>query len=380
MITFNIPLITAKDRWNVEEALACPDSLKGGGQFSRQCIQHMNEEAPASKVYLTTSGTSALEFAAILVDVKSGDEIIVPSYTYVSTINAFLMRGATIVYVDIDPKTMNVDVKLIERAVTPKTKAIVPVHYGGVACDMDPLLAIAQKHGILVIEDAAHAYSATYKGSALGTIGHIGCFSFHATKNYTAGGQGGAIMVNDLGMHARADIVFENGTNRRAFARGEVARYEWQDVGSNFQMGEIAAACLAAQLSMITTINDQRRGIWDKYRGALLPLQQRRILELPHVPSYTSHNSHCFWLKWSGETSRNKFIEFMGAAGISVVFHYVPLHSTHIGSATGRFSGSDDYTTREAGRLVRLPLYCGLSDAEQVEIISKTFEFAEIIE
>jgi dTDP-4-amino-4,6-dideoxygalactose transaminase len=380
MIPFNIPVVTPDVSKNLGEALACPESLQGGGKFSRECIQQMNKLSPASKVYLTTSCTSALELAAILINVKSGDEVIVPSYTYVSTADAFLLRGATIVYVDIDPGTMNMDVSLVEQAMTAKTVAIVPVHYGGSPCDMDPLLTIARKRRVFVIEDAAQAYSATYKSRALGTIGHIGCFSFHGTKNYTAGGQGGAIMVNDSSMHGRADIVYENGTNRREFARGEKACYEWQDLGSNFQMSEIAAACLAAQLAAITKINDDRRTLWNKYYQALAPLQERKLLELPRIPAYADHNSHIFWLKWHNEVSRQSFIEFMGEAGISVAFHYVPLHSTPIGRATGRFSGSDDCTTREGSRLVRLPLYHTLSEKEQDEVILRVFAFAKTID
>jgi dTDP-4-amino-4,6-dideoxygalactose transaminase len=379
MIPFNVPVVTQYVRENLSEALALPDNLQGGGKFSKECISQISNLSPASKVYLTTSCTSALELAAILINVKSGDEIIVPSYTYVSTANAFILRGATIVYVDVDPKTMNMDVDLVEQAMTTKTTAIVPVHYGGVSCDMDPLLTIARQHGVFVIEDAAQAYSASYKSRALGTIGHIGCFSFHATKNYTAGGQGGAIIVNDPGMHARADVVYENGTNRREFAKGKKASYEWQDLGSNFQMSEIAAACLAAQLTTITEINESRRLIWNKYYQALVPLQQQQILELPQVPAYAAHNSHIFWLKWQSDVSRRSFIDFMGRAGIAVVFHYGPLHSTSIGRATGRFSGSDIFTTREASRLLRLPLYLTLSEKEQDEVISKIFEFAKTV-
>ena len=379
MIPFNVPVVTPNVSKNMAEALACPESLQGGGKFSRECIEQINKLSPTSKVYLTPSCTSALELAARLIKVKAGDEVIVPSYTYVSTANAFASMGATIVYMDIDPKTMNMDVSLVEQAMSAKTVAIVPVHYGGSSCDMDLLLTIAEQRGVFVIEDAAQAYSATYKSRALGTIGHIGCFSFHATKNYTARGQGGAIMVNDPSMHARADIVYENGTNRREFARGEKARYEWQDLGSNFQMSEIAAACLAAQLAAVTEINNDRRMIWDKYYQALAPLQQRGILELPHIPVYAAHNSHIFWLKWNGEVSRRSFIDFMGKAGISVVFHYVPLHSTPIGRATGRFSGPDIFTTREASRLVRLPLYHTLSGKEQDEVISRILAFAETL-
>jgi dTDP-4-amino-4,6-dideoxygalactose transaminase len=380
MIPYNVPLVTPDAKKNLEEALACPESLQGGGRFGRECIQRIGNLSPASKVYLTTSCTSALELAAILIDVKSGDEVIVPSYTYVSTANAFLLRGATIVYVDIDPTTMNMDIKLVEQAMTAKTVAVVPVHYGGSSCDMDPLLSIAEQRGIFVIEDAAQAYSATYKSRALGTIGHIGCFSFHATKNYTAGGQGGAIVVNDPRMHARADVVYENGTNRREFARGEKSCYEWQDLGSNFQMSEIAAACLAAQLAKVAEINADRRTIWNKYYQALAPLQQRQILELPRIPAYAAHNSHIFWLKWHSEVSRQSFIRFMGEAEISVAFHYVPLHSTPIGRATGRFSGPDLFTSREASRVVRLPLYRTLSGKQQDEVISRIFAFAKTID
>ena len=314
MIPFNVPVVTPNVSKNMAEALACPESLQGGGKFSRECIEQITKLSPTSKVYLTPSCTSALELAARLIKVKAGDEVIVPSYTYVSTANAFASMGATIVYMDIDPKTMNMDVSLVEQAMSAKTVAIVPVHYGGSSCDMDLLLTIAEQRGVFVIEDAAQAYSATYKSRALGTIGHIGCFSFHATKNYTAGGQGGAIMVNDPSMHARADIV-----------------------------------------------------------------QQRGILELPHIPVYAAHNSHIFWLKWNGEVSRRSFIDFMGKAGISVVFHYVPLHSTPIGRATGRFSGPDIFTTREASRLVRLPLYHTLSGKEQDEVISRILAFAETL-
>lgn len=368
MIPYNKPLVLGTEVEHLKNVMKI-GSLTGNGIYARRCAEWISKLTPNGKVFLTTSGTSALEFAAILAGLGPGDEVIVPSYTYVSTINAMLLRGVTLVYVDVDPATMNIDHNKIEEAITPQTRAIVPVHYSSVACDMNVILDIAKRYHLLVIEDAATCMTATYKSQALGSLGDIGCFSFHETKNYTSGGQGGCIMVNNPSLFARAEVVFENGTNRRAFVRGEVGSYEWQDLGSNFYMSETAAACLWAHLDAAEQVTARRRQLWDTYFTRMRPLADTGYLSLPAIPEYCSHNGHLFWLKLYDREMRDAFIRFMKEGDVTVLFHFTPLHSSSLGLKSGRFSGEDRFTTHESGRLARLPLYYSMTDTEQDKIL-----------
>lgn len=351
--------------------------LSGGGEFTQGCERWLEQHLTHSKVLLTPSCTAALEMAAILLDIQAGDEVIMPSYTFVSSANAFVLRGAKIVFVDIRPDTMNLDENLIEQAITPKTKAIVAVHYAGVACEMEKIMAVAQKHLLFVVEDAAQGVNAFYQGGALGSIGHIGCYSFHETKNYSAGGEGGAIVLNDPALIARAEILREKGTDRSRFFRGEVDKYRWQDIGSSFLMSEIQAAYLYAQLEVAEQINQKRLALWKHYQHAFSPLEQAGKLELPKVSEHCQHNGHLFYLKLDDLSERSAFISFMKARGILAVFHYVPLHSSPAGQKFGRFSGEDRFTTKESERLVRLPLFYNLREQEQGRVIKTVTEFMQ---
>lgn len=313
--------------------------------------------------------------AAILLDIQAGDEIIMPSYTFVSTANAFALRGAKIVFVDIRPDTMNIDEQKIEQAITPKTKAIVPVHYAGVACEMDVIMALAEKHRLWVVEDSAQGVMARYRGKALGTIGHLGCFSFHETKNYTAGGEGGALLINEPTLIERAEIVREKGTNRRQFFRGQVDKYTWQGLGSSFLPSELQSAYLYAQLQGAERINRKRLDLWQNYQQAFLPLAENGQVELPSIPEDCQPNGHLFWLKLGDLAERTAFIEYLKAQGILAVFHYIPLHSSPAGKVFGRFVGEDRFTTRESERLVRLPIFYNLSDSDQQQIINAMLRY-----
>ncbi|WHP47367.1 dTDP-4-amino-4,6-dideoxygalactose transaminase [Mannheimia bovis] len=374
LIPFNQPPIIGLELGYIQQAMAS-GKLSGNGKFTHLCEQWLEKNLTHSKVLLTPSCTAALEMAAILLDIQLGDEVIMPSYTFVSTANAFVLRGAKIVFVDIRPDTMNIDENQIEQAITPKTKAIVPVHYAGVACEMETIMLVAEKHGLYVVEDAAQAVNAFYQGRALGSIGHIGCYSFHETKNYSAGGEGGAIVLNDPTLIARAEILREKGTDRSRFFRGEVDKYRWQDIGSSFLMSEIQAAYLYAQLEVADKMNQKRLTLWQNYLQAFLPLAQTGRVVLPSSAEQYQHNGHLFYLKLKDLAERSAFIAFMKAQKILTVFHYVPLHSSPAGRKFGRFSGEECFTTKESERLVRLPLFYNLTEQEQSRVIEAVISF-----
>ncbi|KAJ9431061.1 MULTISPECIES: dTDP-4-amino-4,6-dideoxygalactose transaminase [Enterobacterales] len=374
MIPFNAPPIVGSEVEYMQSAMAS-GKLCGDGGFTRRCQQWMEQHFGSKKVLLTPSCTASLEMAALLIDLQPGDEVIMPSYTFVSTANAFVLRGATIVFVDVRPDTLNIDETLIEAAITPKTRAIVPVHYAGVACEMDSIMALAAKHKLYVIEDAAQGVMSQYKGRALGTIGHIGCFSFHETKNYTAGGEGGATLINDAKLVDRAEIIREKGTNRSQFFRGQVDKYTWRDIGSSYLMADLQAAYLWAQLEAAEQINQQRLRLWQRYYDALQPLAAAGRIELPVVPKNCRHNAHMFYIKLRDSDDRQALINWMKEAEILTVFHYIPLHSSPAGERFGRFHGDDAFTTRESERLLRLPLFYNLSDNNQRTVISSLLSF-----
>ncbi|MCP1439107.1 dTDP-4-amino-4,6-dideoxygalactose transaminase [Erwinia persicina] len=369
MIPFNAPPVVGTELEYMQSAMGS-GKLCGDGGFTRRCQQWMENRFGSRKVLLTPSCTASLEMAAILIDIQPGDEVIMPSYTFVSTANAFVLRGATIVFVDIRPDTLNIDEKLIEAAITEKTRAIVPVHYAGVACEMDTIMALAEKHKLYVIEDAAQGVMATYKGKALGTIGHIGCFSFHETKNYTAGGEGGATLINDPALVERAEIIREKGTNRSQFFRGQVDKYTWRDIGSSYLMADLQAAYLWAQLEEAKRINEQRLRLWQNYYDALLPVAASGRITLPTLAADCQHNAHMFYIKLRDNDDRNALINWLKEAEILAVFHYIPLHSSPAGQRFGRFHGTDCYTTAESERLLRLPLFYNLSDNNQKTVIN----------
>lgn len=374
MIPFNAPPIVGSEVEYMQSAMAS-GKLCGDGGFTRRCQQWMEQHFGSKKVLLTPSCTASLEMAALLIDLQPGDEVIMPSYTFVSTANAFVLRGATIVFVDVRPDTLNIDETLIEAAITPKTRAIVPVHYAGVACEMDSIMALAAKHKLYVIEDAAQGVMSQYQGRALGTIGHIGCFSFHETKNYTAGGEGGATLINDAKLVERAEIIREKGTNRSQFFRGQVDKYTWRDIGSSYLMADLQAAYLWAQLEAAEQINQQRLRLWQRYYDALQPLAAAGRIELPVVPKNCRHNAHMFYIKLRDSDDRQALISWMKEAEILTVFHYIPLHSSPAGERFGRFHGDDAFTTLESERLLRLPLFYNLSDNNQRTVISSLLSF-----
>ncbi|RWR02768.1 TDP-4-oxo-6-deoxy-D-glucose aminotransferase [[Pantoea] beijingensis] len=374
MIPFNAPPVVGTEIEYMQSAMGS-GKLCGDGGFTRRCQQWMEQHFGCKKVLLTPSCTASLEMAAILIDIKPGDEVIMPSYTFVSTANAFVLRGATIVFVDVRPDTMNIDETRIEAAITDKTRAIVPVHYAGVACEMDTIMALAQKHGLMVIEDAAQGVMSEYKGKALGSIGHIGCFSFHETKNYTAGGEGGAVLINESSLVERAEIIREKGTNRSQFFRGQVDKYTWRDIGSSYLMADLQAAYLWAQLEAADRINEQRLRLWQRYYTALLPLAEAGRITLPSVPTHCQHNAHMFYIKLKNNDDRSAIINWLKEAEILAVFHYIPLHSSPAGERFGRFDGDDRYTTIESERLLRLPLFYNLSDNNQSTVINSLLSF-----
>lgn len=371
MIPFNIPPYTGKEQEYIAEVIK-NQKLSGDGIFTKKCHQWLEGNFQTKKALLTTSCTHALEMSAILADINEGDEVIVPSYTFVSTANAFVLRGAKIVFVDIRPDTMNIDENLIEKAITPKTKAIIPVHYAGVACEMDSIMEIANKYNLLVIEDAAQGVMSTYKGKYLGTIGHMGCYSFHDTKNYSSG-EGGALIINDERFLERAEIIREKGTNRSNFIRGQVDKYTWVDKGSSFLPSEINAAYLFAQLENADLINEDRLASWNTYYEDLKPLQDKTYLELPTIPKYVTHNAHMFYIKVNNIEERTKLMNFLKLKEVNTVFHYIPLHSSIAGKQYGEFSGEDNYTTVESERLIRLPLYFGL-DNEKINFVTSSIK------
>ena len=374
MIPFNAPPIVGTEIDYMQSAMNS-GKLCGDGGFTRRCQHWMEQRFGSKKVLLTPSCTASLEMAALLIDLQPGDEVIMPSYTFVSTANAFVLRGARIVFVDVRPDTMNIDETLIEAAITEKTRAIVPVHYAGVACEMDTIMALAAKHKLFVIEDAAQGVMSRYKGRALGTIGHIGCFSFHETKNYTAGGEGGATLINDASLVERAEIVREKGTNRSQFFRGQVDKYTWRDMGSSYLMADLQAAYLWAQLEAAEGINQQRLRIWQRYYDALQPLAAQGRISLPVIPASCEHNAHMFYIKLRDQDDRQALINWMKEAEILTVFHYIPLHSSPAGERFSQFVGDDRFTTRESERLLRLPLFYNLSDNNQSTVISSLLSF-----
>jgi dTDP-4-amino-4,6-dideoxygalactose transaminase len=371
IIPFNRPPSIGLEAQYVIQAIES-DKISGDGAFTKSCHEWMEENLNAGKALLSTSGTSALEMSAILAGIEPGDEVIMPSYTFVSTANAFVIRGAAIVFVDIRPDTMNIDEKLIEAAVTEKTKAIVVVHYAGVGCEMDTICDIAQRYGLFVIEDAAQAMTAKYKGRALGTIGDFGCISFHETKNFSMG-EGGAILIHDVQYFERAEIIREKGTNRSKFFRGEVDKYSWVDIGSSFLPSDINAAYLYPQLLGADRINENRMRAWELYDRLLQPLSKNGKLNLPVIPADCEHNAHMYYIKTANLEERSELILFLRENGIGSVFHYLPLHSSDAGKKYGRFHGVDSYTTKESERLLRLPMYYGLLE-EDVRHVAAVIE------
>lgn len=374
MIPFNKPPYTGAEDQYVLDAMR-GSKMSGDGKFTHLCQDWFEKKTGTKKALLVPSCTQALELAALLINIQPGDEVIMPSYTFVSTANAFVLRGAKIIFVDVRPDTMNLDESLIEGAITSKTKAIVPVHYAGVACEMDAIMDIASRYKLFVIEDAAQGMMSTYKGRALGSIGHFGAYSFHDTKNYTSGGEGGLLLINDEAFVARAEVIREKGTNRSQFFRGMIDKYTWVEVGSSYLPSELQAAYLYGQLEHAEKINLSRKKSWDLYYKAFNHLQEKNIFELPQVPETGEHNAHMFYIKLKSLDDRSNFIEKMSKEGISTVFHYVPLHSSPAGLNFGHFFRDDIFTTVESERLVRLPLWYGMTELDLEKIISAVLLF-----
>lgn len=373
MVMFNKPYLTGNESTYIQQALFS-GHLSGDGSFSKQCHSWLENQTGVPKVLLTHSCTGALDIAALLSDVGPGDEVIMPSFTFVSTANAFALRGATPVFVDIRPDTQNIDETLIEAAITAKTKAIVPVHYAGVSCEMDVIMDIAKRHNLIVIEDAAQGIMASYKGRALGAIGDIGTLSFHETKNITSG-EGGALLLRDNRFAEMAEIIREKGTNRQQFFRGQVDKYTWCGIGSSFLVSDMAAAFLIAQLEQAEVITELRLKIWNRYFNAFQVLLERELVCLPTVPQSCNHNAHMFYLKLPDIDRRTAFISFMADRDIQAYFHYVPLHNSPVGKKIGRSHGDLHHSESTSDRLVRLPLYAGLSEEEQDNVISAVYSF-----
>ncbi len=372
MINFNVPPYAEGSLAYIRQAIESR-KICGDGEFTRRCSQWLESRTGADKALLTTSCTHALEMSAMLADISEGDEVIMSSYTFVSTANAFVLRGAKIVFVDIRPDTMNIDETKLEAAITKRTRAIVPMHYAGVACEMDSIMALAKKYGLVVIEDAAQGVMASYKGKALGAIGDIGCYSFHETKNYSMG-EGGALLIGGKYVE-RAEIIREKGTDRSKFHRGQVDKYTWVDVGSSYLPSELNAAYLLGQLDVAEEINRCRMQAWHAYYNALSPLAKAGTIELPVIPEGCVHNAHMFFIKAADITERQSLMAYLKSRGISTVFHYIPLHSSPAGQKFGRFAGEDVYTTRESERLLRLPMYYGLSEDEALTVCRAITDF-----
>ena len=375
-IRFNVPPFTGKEMDYIKKAV---DNMKicGDGEFTKKDNEWLEKKTGTSKALLTTSCTHALELAALLCDLKEGDEVIMPAYTFVSTADAFVLRGAKIVFVDIRPDTMNIDENKIEEAITDRTRVIAPVHYAGVSCEMDKIMDIAKRHNLMVVEDAAQGIMSEYKGKALGTFGDFGALSFHETKNYSMG-EGGALLIRDPKMAEEAEIIREKGTDRSKYFRGQVDKYTWQNYGSSYLPSDMNAAYLYAQLEMADEINDFRLARWNQYMEGLTPLKERGILELPTVPAECKHNAHMFYIKTKDIKERTELIAALGKDGILSAFHYVPLHTAPAGKKFGRFHGEDVYTTKESERLTRLPLYYGLKEEEADFVIKKVKEFYHV--
>jgi len=366
-IPFNKPYMSGRELSYVNQAHES-GALSGDGKFTKKCNAWLEQRIGCQKALLTHSCTAALEMAAILADIQPGDEVIMPSYTFVSTANAFVLRGGIPVFVDIRQDTLNIDEAKIEAAITPRTKAIVPVHYAGVSCEMDTIMDIASRHNLLVIEDAAQGIMSSYKGRPLGGIGHMAALSFHETKNIISG-EGGALLVNDERFIQRAEIIREKGTNRSQFFRGQVDKYTWVDIGSSYLPGEIIAAFLWAQMEVADDITDRRLEIWDNYHAALQEMDENKLLRRPMVPSGCVHNAHMYYLLLSGLEQRTLVMERMKVQGVNVVFHYVPLHSSPAGKKYGRTHGVLEVTQFFSDRLLRLPLWVGLSEEQQSEVV-----------
>ncbi|CAK2002892.1 dTDP-4-dehydro-6-deoxy-D-glucose transaminase [Vibrio crassostreae] len=374
MIPFNKPPVTGDEVKYITQAIK-DGKLCGDNTFGLKCQGWFEEKFGAQKTLITPSCTHALELAAMLIGIEEGDEIIMPSYTFVSTANAFVLRGAKIVFVDIRKDTMNIDESLIENAITRKTKAIVPVHYAGVACEMDKIMDIAKRYKLFVIEDAAQGVMSTYKGRALGTIGHLGAFSFHETKNYTSGGEGGLLVINDNDFISRAEIIREKGTNRSQFHKGMVDKYSWVDIGSSLLPSELQSAYLWGQLERAKDINEKRLKLWYLYFNGLKSLELSGYINLPHIPNNVEHNAHMFYIKTSSEKLRKKLIEFLNFKGIASTFHYIPLHSSKFGVVNTTFSGEDNITTSESNKLLRLPIFYNMKIEEVEYVIDAVVQF-----
>ena len=369
MISFNRPAYTGIEDKYVLESMKS-DKISGDGNFTKKCQDWFEKNLPCKKALLTPSCTSALEMTAILLDIKDGDEVIMPSFTFVSTANAFALRGAKIVFVDIRPDTMNIDENKIEKAITSKTKVIVPVHYAGVACEMDIIMSIALKYNIFVVEDAAQAMMSKYKEKMLGTIGHLGTYSFHETKNYTSAGEGGLLIINDERFIEKAEIIREKGTNRNQFFRGMVDKYSWIDIGSSYLLNDVSAAYLWGNLQKAHEINQSRLTIWNEYYNGLRNLEIDKFIKIPEIPKNCTQNAHIFYIKLKNLEERTKILKYLIDNDIYAVFHYVPLHSTFAGLKFGRFSEIDYFTTRESEKLIRLPMYYGLEKENIHKIIN----------
>ncbi|MBP5969487.1 MULTISPECIES: dTDP-4-amino-4,6-dideoxygalactose transaminase [Pseudomonas] len=366
-VPFNKPPYTGNEDQHVITAMRS-GKMSGDGDFTLRCQAWFEARVGCKKALLTPSCTQALEMAALLIDIQPGDEVIMPSYTFVSTANAFVLRGAKIVFVDVRADTMNIDESLIEDAITDKTKAIVPVHYAGVACEMDTIMSIAKRHNLFVIEDAAQGMMSTYKGRALGTIGHMAAYSFHETKNYTSGGEGGLLLINDDQFVVRAEIIREKGTNRSLFFRGMIDKYTWVDVGSSYLPGELQAAYLFGQLEKVDQINKARHVVWNYYYQALQKASNDGCIELPSLPDGCVGNAHMFYIKVRDIGVRTQVLDILKNQGVGAVFHYIPLHSAPAGLRLGRFHGADVHTTIESERLIRLPIWYGMHESEMEQV------------
>jgi len=373
LIPFNKPCVTGNEPEAMKQALL-ESKLSGNGIYGKKCVDWLETHLHTKKALLTPSCTAALEMTAILMDLSPDDEVIMPSYTFVSTANAYALRGAQIRFVDIDPKTMNIDPDAISAAITPKTKAIVVVHYAGVACEMDAIMSMAEKHKLWVVEDAAQALQCKYKGQDLGTIGHFGTFSFHDTKNYTSG-EGGALLINHEPSIERAEIIQEKGTNRSQFIKGMVDKYTWRDIGSSFLLSELNAAYLSVQLDQADKIYHNRMQTWARYHDGLNSLMEEGKLDLPTIPKSCQHNAHMYYIKTADEPTRQQLIDFLKEKDIMAVSHYVPLHSSYAGKKFGQFTGEDRYTTRESERLIRLPLYYDIKTEDVDYVVSCIKDF-----
>jgi dTDP-4-amino-4,6-dideoxygalactose transaminase len=373
-IPFNKPPYTGNEEKYVLAAMKS-SKMSGDGEFSKRCQRWFESKIGCPKSLLTTSCTHSLEMAAILLDFQEGDEVIMPSFTFVSTANPFVLRGAKVVFVDIRPDTMNMDECKIERAITKKTKAIVPVHYAGVACEMDAIIDVSKRHNLFVVEDAAQAMMGYYKGKPLGGIGDLGAFSFHETKNFTSAGEGGLLLINDPKFIERAEIVREKGTNRSQFFRGMVDKYSWVGLGSSYLPNDVSAAYLWGQLELWETITENRLASWRRYYSGLESLQKRECISLPFVPPCCTYNGHMFYIKVANLRERTALIDFLRKRGVYSVFHYVPLHSSEAGCRYGRFHGEDKFTTTESERLIRLPLYYGLKKDDLDFVIDAIYQY-----